>query len=428
MQNIIIEKPYQFLPPMRGTLWSTLIKQFNLHEIWLKKNQGVESHELRHVERIQASLAAGHGILLTPNHCRYADPLALGWLAKAARCHLYAMASWHLFHQSGFLSWAMRRMGAFSVYREGVDRQAINTAIEILTTAERPLVIFPEGAVTRTNDRLHAMLEGVAFIARTAAKRRAAEDSSRRVVIHPIAIKYLFRGDIDEAANGVLTDIEQRLSWRPQRDLPTDERISKVGHALLTLKELEYFGQAFSDDLATRLQRLIDRLLGQWEEEWLGGVQSGKVVPRVKALRMKILPDMVEGRIDAEERQRRWRQLEDIYLAQQVSCYPPDYLATHLSIDRLLETIERYEEDVMGQPRVHGKLHAVIEVGEAIEVPTVRERGRRPDPLIVQLEEQLQGMLDELSQESAMYERQSSHPLESQPATQPISASSSDPP
>ncbi len=400
MQNIIIEKPYQFLPPYRGTFWSSLIKRLNLHAIWLKRCQGVESYELRHVDRLRASLADGHGILLAPNHCRYADPLALGWLAKEVRCHVYAMASWHLFHQGAFFSWAIRNMGAFSVYREGVDRQAIQTAIEILTTAERPLIIFPEGALTRTNDHLHALLDGVAFIARTAAKRRAVASPPGKVVIHPVALKYLFRGDLDEAADGVLTDIEKRLSWRPQRHLSTPDRIAKVGYALLALKEMEYFDRTFADPLAQRLERLIDRLLGPWEEEWFGKVQSGRVVPRVKALRMKILPDMVAGRIDEAERQRRWHQLEDIYLAQQISCYPPDYLASRPTVDRLLETIERYEEDLMGKPRVHGHLHVVIDVGEAIEVPTTRERGRKPDPLMATLEERLQGMLDALAGES----------------------------
>ncbi len=421
MQNIIIEKPYEFLPPGRGTFWSWLIKTFNLHAIWLKRNQGVESYELRHTERLKASLAAGHGILLTPNHCRYADPLSLGWLAKEVDCHVYAMASWHLFHQSRFFSWAIRKMGAFSVYREGVDRKAIQTAIEILTAAERPLIIFPEGALTRTNDHLHALLEGVAFIARTAAKRRAADSPSQKVVIHPVAIKYFFRGNLDETADGVLTDIERRLSWRPQRNLATDERIAKVGFALLALKEMEYFDRTFSDDLATRLHRLIDRLLGPWEREWFGDVQQGEVVPRVKALRMKILPEMVAGRIDEAERQRRWHQLEDIYLAQQISCYPPDYLASRPSVDRLLETIERYEEDLMGKPRVHGKLHVTIDVGEAIEVPTARERGRKPDPLMVELEQRLQGMLDSLAAESPLYQPAAS-------SAQPTSASSSDSP
>ena len=81
----------------------------------------------------------------------------MSWLAREVRCLVYAMASWHLFQQSRFMAWAIPRMGAFSVYREGVDRQAINLAIEILETAARPLVIFPEGAVSRTNDHLHAL-------------------------------------------------------------------------------------------------------------------------------------------------------------------------------------------------------------------------------------------------------------------------------
>ena len=83
------------------------------------------------------------------------------------------MASWHLFHHSWLNSWAIRAMGGFSVNREGVDRQAINMAIELLAEAKRPLVIFPEGATSRTADHLQAMLDGVAFIARAAAKKRA---------------------------------------------------------------------------------------------------------------------------------------------------------------------------------------------------------------------------------------------------------------
>ena len=81
------------------------------------------------------------------------------------------MASWHLFQRGWFNSWAIRHMGAFSVNREGVDRQAINTAVDLLAEAKRPLIIFPEGATSRTADFLHALLDGVAFIARAAAKK-----------------------------------------------------------------------------------------------------------------------------------------------------------------------------------------------------------------------------------------------------------------
>ncbi len=154
--------------------------------------------------------------------------------------------------------------------------------------------------------------------------------------------------------------------------------------------------------LADRMQRLIDRLLCPLEEEWFGAAANGAVIPRVKALRMKIMPDMVQGRLDDAERQRRWRQLADIYLAQQISNYPPEYLTT-LSVDRLLETIERFEEDLTDRVRVHGHLKAVMEVGPPIVVSPQRERHAAVDPLMVEIERQLQQMLDRLAIESPLY-------------------------
>lgn len=402
MQSIIVEKPYQFVPPNRGNFWPSFIQTFDLYSPHLRKREGVYAHEVRHVERLKASLAAGHGMMLAPNHPRTADPLVMGYLARAAKTHVFAMASWHLFNQGRFSAWAIRAMGGFSVNREGVDRQAINTAIEILDTAERPLVVFPEGGSTRTNDRLHALLDGIAFIARAGAKKRQKRNGGQ-VVVHPIAIKYLFQGDLLRAADGVLSDIEQRLSWRPRPQQPLMERIAKVGIALLTLKEMEYFGAPQSGRLGERLQRLIDRLLGPLEAEWLGGVQQGGVIPRVKALRVKIMPEMVTGQLSPEERARRWDHLHDVYLAQQISCYPPDYLTSRPSIDRLLETIERFEEDLSGQARIHGYLKAVIEVGEAIVVSPERDRAAAVDPLMVEIEASLNRMLGRLAEESPLF-------------------------
>jgi 1-acyl-sn-glycerol-3-phosphate acyltransferase len=402
MQEILIEKPYRFIAPHRGSWWPTLIRDLNLQSYWLRRSQGVESCELRGTQYLRESLSHRHGIMLAPNHCRVSDPLVLGWLARDVRCLVYAMASWHLFHQSRFMAWAIQKMGGFSVYREGVDRQAINLAIEILEKAERPLVIFPEGAVSRTNDRLQALLDGVAFIARTAAKRRAKNIAGGKVVIHPVAIKYLFQGDFDATADPVLTRIEQRLSWQPQIHLPTHQRIAKLGLALLALKELEYLERTYAESLSARMQRLIDRLLTPLEHEWFQQPGQAGVIPRIKSLRMKIMPDMVQGRIDLAERARRWRQLADIYVAQQISNYPPDYL-DHLSVDRLLETIERFEEDLTDRVTVHGRLKAVIEVGPALEVSPTRDRRADVDPLMHQLATVLQAMLDRLARESSLY-------------------------
>jgi 1-acyl-sn-glycerol-3-phosphate acyltransferase len=402
MQNIIVDKPYRFIPACRSDFWPWLFQKFRLYEPHLRKKEGVYNYECRHVERLRASLEAGHGILLTPNHCRTADPIVMGWLAKAVGMYVYAMASWHLFHQGAVTAWVIRHMGAFSVNREGIDRQAINTAIDVLGTAERPLVLFPEGGASRTNDRLHALLD-ISVIARAAAKKRAKQTPAGKVVVHPIAIKYLFSGDLEAEVDQVLTRIEQRLTWRPQSKLPLLHRIEKVGRALLGLKEIEYLGQVQPGSFGRRLENLINRLLYPIEQEWLGEPRSGPVVPRVKALRVKILPEMVEGKIDDAERQRRLEQLEDTYLAQQLSLYPPDYLQAYPSVDRLLETVERLEEDLMGRATVHGPQKAVIDVGEAIDVSPERDRTAEVDALMTQIEEALQGMLDKLALESPLY-------------------------
>lgn len=402
MQKIVLEKPYRFVPPHRGGFWPRLFQRFRLYEPYLRKREGVERYECRHVERLRASLAAGYGILLAPNHCRTADPIVMGWLAKAAGTHLYAMASWHLFNQGRLFAWAIPRVGGFSVYREGVDRQAINLAIDILETAERPLVVFPEGAVSRTNDRLQALLD-ISPIARLGAKKRAKRAPDSKVVVHPVAIKYLFGGNLEQQADEVLTRIERRLTWRRQHRVPLLERVVRIGKALLGLKELEYLDRVEEGPLAERLPRLIDHLLQPLEVQWLGAMQTGAVVPRVKALRIKMLPDLVEGRLDETARHERWEQLGDLYLAHQLSCYPPDYLEEYPSVDRLLETVERFEEDLTDTVTVHGSLTVILEVGEAIDVSPDRDRQAETDPLMARLEASLQNMLDRLALESPLY-------------------------
>jgi 1-acyl-sn-glycerol-3-phosphate acyltransferase len=410
MQNIIVEKPYRFIPPSRSRFWPGLFGLFRVHAYLLRTKEGVVDYEIRHLERFKSSLAAGHAILITPNHPRTADPLAMGWLGVEGGCLFYFMTSWHLFQHSRVYSWVIQAMGGFSVNREGVDRQSINTAIELLAEGQRPMIIFPEGATSRTADRLQALLDGVAFVARAAAKRRAKRSPNAKVVVHPVAVKYLFRGDVRQAADGVLTELEHRLTWQPQREMTLLERILKVGSALLSLKEIEYFGQPQPGSFSERLARLMDRLLGPIEETWLGEVQQGPVVERIRTLRAKILPDMVAGKVSDEERGQRWKQLADIYLAQQLSTYPPGYLEDP-TVDRVLEIVEKFEEDVTDTVHKHGQFKVILEVGEAIEVSPERGHcrpamvgGAAVDPLMAQIRESLQGLISQLATESPLLE------------------------
>ena len=321
----------------------------------------------------------------------------MAFLAHEAQVPMFAMASWHLFQQSRWQRWALTAMGAFSVYREGLDRQSLDTAIEMLVNPKRPLVVFPEGTVFRTNDRLQPLLDGVAFMARTAAKRRAKDDGAGKVVIHPVAIKYVFHGDLEKAVDPTLDALEKRLTWTLLKETTTLQRINRITAAMLSLKEIEYLGSAQQGSVAERQQRLVDHLLCPLEQEWLGKTVEDTIVPRIKSLRMRIVPELTTGELDERERERRWTHLSRIYLSQQIASYPPDYLSSPATDTRILETVERLEEDITDRAGMHGPLEVIIEVDEPIEVPTDRTPRGEEDPIMKRLRERMQSMLDRLS-------------------------------
>jgi 1-acyl-sn-glycerol-3-phosphate acyltransferase len=408
---IVTDSHYKFVPPHQGDIWPRLLSRYAVR--MLKTRYGVHEVEIRDQHKLEPLISEGHGIVLAPNHCRMSDAVVLQSLSRALRQPFFVMASSHLFRGSKLLKWALRRIGAFSVYREGVDRQAVATAVDIITEGKRPLVIFPEGALSQTNDRLNALMEGVSLMARTAARRRekAAPDRESSVYVVPIAIRYLFQGDINRTAGPILAEIERRLSWRTQDDLPLVERIYKVGNALLGLKETEYLGEARAGDLSERQRHLIDALLCPLEKEWRNGQREDSVINRVKELRKAVVPDMISASevasdkppLSTTELDRRWRQLQDMELAQALSLFPRQYVAANSTVDRILETVERMAENLSGKEQVHAPMKAIIQVGDPFIVASKRDRGADGDPVLNRLEADLSSMLAELSQASRLY-------------------------
>ena len=387
--NVLSDKPYVPVPPYHGTLWP---RALNLYfPRYLRRRYGTRKIDIVGAEKLRAFIAAGHGVLVTPNHCRDEDPLILSALANAVGRPFFVVASAHLFMASKLQAFLLRRAGAFSIYREGMDKQAVQTSIEILETAERPLVIFPEGHISRTNDRLTPMLEGTALIARQAAKKRAKE--GKKVVVHPVAVRYSFPFDVESAAARMLDEIEMRLTWRPSRGLPLVERFRKVGAGLLALKELQYLGRTQEGTIGERITKLIDAILQPMEAEWVNGNSDGHPVARVKRLRSAILPDIIKGELTEQEKARRWRLLEDATLAQQLYHYPPNYVTESAPNARIIETVERFEEDLTGKVTLHGPVEAKVTVGDAIEVSTGREARGESDPLMAAIEGQLRAKL-----------------------------------
>lgn len=403
--TVVFNRPYEFVPPDKSGVWPWLIQRLRLVDRYLKKKEGVAQYECRHLQRVQLCLDRGDGILWAPNHCRYADPLALGWPARELGINVHAMASWHLFNEGAFDSFAIRKMGGFSIYREGTDRKSLDTAIETLVEAKRPLILFPEGTTNRTNDELKPLLDGVSFIARTAARRRAKNDGN--VVLMPVGIKYLCLDDIRPWAEEQLSGLEKSLGWtRPSR-LSIRERTLKLAEAMLSLKEVQYFGRSVEGKLPERRDALIEHLLATWEATL--GVPADydqSVRGRVRAIR-----SLAASRHFDQERPRGpdgWEPDADLAdavaaadLAQELSSYPDSYLVAEEATDtRLVETIQRMQESIYGKSDASMRLKAVIEFSEAIPVPAERAPRGVEDPLMAQLRTELESMLTRLSTEA----------------------------
>lgn len=387
MQKLIFDEPYEFVPPYRGTFLSWAFRFYLPH--FMRQRYGLQSWKTYGLDHLRASLNADLGIILCPNHSRSSDPLLSGAITTEIPCHVYAMASWHVFKQNWLESFVAHRVGAFSVYREGLDRKALDTAIDIVATAERPLMVYPEGVISAANDRLLTLMDGTAFIARTALKRRLKTHADSGVVIHPVAYRYQHHGDPEKLLPPVLTRLEKHVFWQAQGHLSPLERTLKLRSAVLAAREVQILGEARSGDAEVRIAQLVDHILHQYEAEWLGAMRTGDVVQRVKELRAVILPDMVRGAVDDAERKRRWTHLTDLYYAQCLSLHVPGYLNPSLPAERLnhrlFETVERLEEELTDHVTSYPDLHVDVKVGEPIPVKPIDRSQRDNDPLMAEL-------------------------------------------
>jgi len=80
MRDLIVTEAYKFVPPYERAFWVRFVRPYLGR--YLRRVYGLERIEYRGTEHLKKSLAAGHGILLAPNHCRPCDPMVMGALSK----------------------------------------------------------------------------------------------------------------------------------------------------------------------------------------------------------------------------------------------------------------------------------------------------------------------------------------------------------
>ncbi len=386
----------RFWPPRPNRFWAALlatVRWYFARYKWRLAHIQVEG-----ADEALAQIGPGDGILIAPNHSDEADGHVALEAGRRFGRRMYFMGAWQAFERyRGLAGRAMQAMGGFSVDREGSDRRAMRHAVEILTQGHS-LLVFPEGEVYHLGRRLRPLLEGVPFMALTAQRGR----NDGRVWIVPTAISYRYVEDILPKLHDTMAKLERRmLLLQPGEDASLPERIVGYGEMLLTIKEKDKLGHSREKegDLSSRIVHLTDALLERRETEYLRPNSSSRTVPqRVRILRRPLLEIWADDSAEAEDRRKARAALDDVQLAMQLFSYPGDYVTEDPTVERMAETIQKFEEDIYWSTRPKGRRNVRVVFGEPIDMSQHSGLGRQRDvaaSLTDQLTDAIQGLLDE---------------------------------
>ncbi len=371
--------------------------------------QGVANIEVIGAQGVTDVIRNSAGVLITPNHPGHADAECMIAASEIVGVPFHFMTAWQVFAAHGwFGQWIMQKHGCFSVDREGADREAFRTAVDIIQNKKNPLLVFAEGEVYHQNDRVTPFREGAAAMAIMAVKK-----ADRPIYAIPAATKYRYIEDPTPALLDIMDRLEAKVLWRPNRTRSLRDRVYRLADGLIALKEIEYLGCAnTNDNLPDRIETLANHILCTLEERY--GIHtlaaSGRGIDRTTPERVKdiraaalVKYDETYGSIEERDHEAQVQishDLDDVFLVVQLFSYPGDYLHEDAPIERLAETIDKFEEDVLGKPTasIHAKRNAVVSFGEPIlvEKDDKATGSKRPKPrdLTRQLETGVQGLLD----------------------------------
>ncbi|QDU59495.1 Acyltransferase [Planctomycetes bacterium Pan216] len=388
VSDFYFEEPYRFVPPYRSERWLRFFRYILPRR--LRKIDQVRRFDFRDAHLLKRSLEDGAGVLLAPNHARMNDPPVLGMLGLHLKRYFYYAASWHLFHRSRFDRFLIRRSGAFSLFREGIDRQALRECGRILSEAERPLVLFPEGTYFWHNDAVGPLREGISLIGRNADK------AGKEVLIHPVGIKYWYLNDPRNSFAERLDSLETIFGWYPRHGAGLVDRVLRIEEAFLSAREIEYLGESQTGPLHERLLSLNEHLLSELEKRRFGASKQGDFLQRCWGLRQQAVKRLSAEESNRHDRDEAWRDLSRLWLCQQLVSHQPEYLLERPSLERIGEAIHRMEEDLKGVTPPLAPMGAAIQVGEPITLCSPTNNNGDSRLLSARVRSQVQHLIDQL--------------------------------
>jgi len=223
--------------------------------------------------------------------------------------------------------------------------RGVKCAIQILTDAKRPLVLFPEASSR----------------ARTIGSPPDGRDGSHRAQRGEAARPAIAGGQGRDASGAIRRDTSSSGRSAPRWAGPRGNRTAVVvapsdrpaharshhpgGRSAADPEGARYEGRRGGHH-RHRIELLIDRLLGPLEQEWPRQARGGHRRPRESVARRDCAGSRRRKGRRGRAPARRWRELADIYSGAAAGLLSTRLRRQPRDAGAVLETVERFEEDL----------------------------------------------------------------------------------
>ena len=396
------DNPYRYFPPKPNRLIAWLGEQWNGRCHLPGTRHLISKVEVENAGPV-LDIQRQHGarVLLLPNHSTHSAPQIMVETCRQIGVWSFFMAAYDVFERDSKVAWMMQRMGAFSVNRDGSDRQSLKDAIETVIDGRYALTVFPEGNVYLMNDRVTPFLDGPAYIA---MKAQQEMKESGRIFAVPVSIKVTHVTDARHTVEQMLLDMAQKLGVEFDDEAIVD-KVHKVGIAMVQ-RNLKMRGflppNPDYSDLPGLLRQSAELILTRLEEKI--GVEPRKpddVMDRFRGGRREIHKVRADPEREIDHAVAAiWA--DEAIVAFRILSYAGNYLSVKPTLDRVGETVEKLQEDMYGKGvPPYAKRTAYVRFGDPIDVSEQLAAAAKPRlamaALTDQFEEGVQVGLDEIN-------------------------------
>ena len=384
--------PYKYFPPKPNRLVAWLGEQGNKRFHLPGPMHLMESVQVENYQALQ-DINRQHGarLLLLPNHSTHSDPQIMVEACRQIGLWSFFMAAYDVFERDSRVAWVMQRMGAFSVNRDGSDRQSLKDAVETVIDGRYGLTVFPEGNVYLMNDRVTPFLDGPAYIAMKAQQELKEEG---RIYAVPVSIKVTHLTNCRETLDGMLSEMAKKLDVEFDAAEEIVARVHKVGIAMVQ-RNLKMRGflppNPDYSDLPGLLRQSAELILTGLEEKI--GIEPKKpdqLMDRFRGVRREIHKVRADSDREIDHAVAAiWA--DEAIVAFRILSYAGNYLSVKPTLDRVGETIEKLQEDLYGKtvPPYAGR-SAYVRFGDPIDVSEQLAAAAKPRLAMAALTEQFE--------------------------------------